>query len=1277
MSYTIRYSDPSKANFAITVQADNIYNSVGTGGLTLVGRNYPAYGEFISENFIRLLENSASPVPPINPIEGQLWFDTSDPNNKKLRINDGAANVTLWKPINGIFQQANEPTNAAAGDIWVDTTENLVKLYTSNLEFEPVGRQITESGTGVEAQTVSDSFGDPKVVLVSKVSNEIVSVLSNDSFTTGELLGFNNINVGINLPTDPIQTSQAGFVSALLHGTATKAKALELLSGALISADNVLRNDTAQTINGQFTVKTDQSALRIGEIPTFTIEKFSIEANFINDADTNGTFNFKIKRPIGVPTTVLSINGGGSSAGGFVEVGTAINQEADTAITGALRVRGGVGISGNAFVGGTLYTNRIRDAVNSPGSNGEVLVAESDGTVRWKPFNENAFATDGSLAGVFTLTNSLNATGLASGTLQVTGGGASIQKDLYVGERIIILATTATTSPSSGALTVAGGVGIAGDLRVAGDIYSSRLLIDETVINSTVVQTGDVFTVLNTATSTSTTSGALRVSGGIGVARDVYVGGSVTVVGGITATVSGVATSATNIIGGVSGSIPIQLATSQTGFISTGTVDQFLRSGSNTAAFVSTSTMYVNSAVQAERFRTPRTITFTGDVTGTFVLDGTQATGTALTIQPNSIALGTDTVGDYVSTGTTTGNGISGSITGEGTTFNVNSNATSTNDVSTIVFRNSVGSFAANNITAVQFNGSAQGLTNIPGLQIDNLSVRNSSLTSSTVGFVAGTAISISTATVELGDSITITNTGVTSLTGSSHLAVSASSGAVTLTNNGVRSISTVGAIGVDASTGTIIITDVGVRSIVGSDNIAVSTSTGTVTITNNGVRTLTGSAFLAVSQSTGTVTITNNGVQTLTGSAFLAVSQSTGTVTISNNGVHSLSAGQGISVSGSTGTITISSDPNTITATIATTYIGITTNNGVSTFTNMGVQTLTGSAHLAVSASTGTVTITNNGVRTLTGSAYLAVSQSTGTVTITNNGVQTLTGSAFLAVSQSTGTVTIGNNGVHSVSVIGALGVSASTGTITITDLGVRSILGSPFIGVDTSTGTVTIANNGVHTITAGTDTSVSASTGTVTVWNNSTLQTITARGSASSNAIQITNATAASSVSTGALVVSGGTAIGGDLRVGQSVFVTSNQTITGTLTLDGATQNLGSATGATTINLGYGVTTTGNTKTVNIGTSGGAGSTTLINIGSPSGTLSSSTVFGDLVITGALLLQAGNGVVLTSISTVTVTTFTGTPTGATFYFTDISPPKLGIYGASAWRDAIGNVLF
>jgi hypothetical protein len=57
---------------------------------------------------------------------------------------------------------------------------------------------------------------------------------------------------------------------------------------------------------------------------------------------------------------------------------------------------------------------------------------------------------------------------------------------------------------------------------------------------------------------------------------------------------------------------------------------------------------------------------------------------------------------------------------------------------------------------------------------------------------------------------------------------------------------------------------------------------------------------------------------------------------------------------------------------------------------------------------------------------------------------------------------------------------------------------------------------------------------------------------------------------------------------------------TFSSTFTASGATVSLGTATAAATVNVGSGATTTGNTKTLNIGTAGVSGSTTNINIGS-----------------------------------------------------------------------------
>ena len=57
------------------------------------------------------------------------------------------------------------------------------------------------------------------------------------------------------------------------------------------------------------------------------------------------------------------------------------------------------------------------------------------------------------------------------------------------------------------------------------------------------------------------------------------------------------------------------------------------------------------NATSASKWASPRSVTFGGgDVTGTFEIDGSSnVSGIALTIEPNSVALGTDTTGAYVS----------------------------------------------------------------------------------------------------------------------------------------------------------------------------------------------------------------------------------------------------------------------------------------------------------------------------------------------------------------------------------------------------------------------------------------------------------------------------------------------------------------------------------------------------------------------------------------------------------------------------------------------------
>lgn len=140
-----------------------------------------------------------------------------------------------------------------------------------------------------------------------------------------------------------------------------------------------------------------------------------------------------------------------------------------------------------------------------------------------------------------TFTN-LTVTGLS--TLNAVTAGITTASQLDVASRLLVgglselnNATlsnqTNSTSSTTGALQVSGGVGIQKDLWVGGQAYVNgyQVLTTATIIASTlqaVTEQGSSTTVaisvLNTTSSTSTDSGALTVVGGVGIGGALYVG---------------------------------------------------------------------------------------------------------------------------------------------------------------------------------------------------------------------------------------------------------------------------------------------------------------------------------------------------------------------------------------------------------------------------------------------------------------------------------------------------------------------------------------------------------------------------------------------------------------------------------------------------------------------------------------------------------------------------------------------------------------------------------
>ena len=118
MAYTINLTNGT--TFATIT--DGTVNTASS--MTLVGKNYAGYGQFLDDNFIHLLENSANTTAPPAPLTGQLWWDSTTPPGPLLKVYSG----TVWKVISGATSSSTAPSPAVQGDLWYDTTNQQLKV---------------------------------------------------------------------------------------------------------------------------------------------------------------------------------------------------------------------------------------------------------------------------------------------------------------------------------------------------------------------------------------------------------------------------------------------------------------------------------------------------------------------------------------------------------------------------------------------------------------------------------------------------------------------------------------------------------------------------------------------------------------------------------------------------------------------------------------------------------------------------------------------------------------------------------------------------------------------------------------------------------------------------------------------------------------------------------------------------------------------------------------------------------------------------------------------
>jgi microcystin-dependent protein len=259
MAYEIRYSD--FVNKGSIVIEDNTINQETT--LKLPGRNTTAYGSSIAENFLHLLENFAAPNQPLNPVEGQLWYDNT-PGVDQLKLYDG----TTWVAAGGLKKANIAPAaaNSVIGDLWVDTDNQQLYLFAGS-GWVLVGPEFAEGlATGSRpGQVIAIDDATYDVVFV-EVRGAPVAIVASEAFIPKSAIeGFENgLRPGINLSNANI----AGDGVAQFNGISEKALNLFIpgvteATSTTITAANVMRKDAANTTNFGINIK-NNTGLAVG-----------------------------------------------------------------------------------------------------------------------------------------------------------------------------------------------------------------------------------------------------------------------------------------------------------------------------------------------------------------------------------------------------------------------------------------------------------------------------------------------------------------------------------------------------------------------------------------------------------------------------------------------------------------------------------------------------------------------------------------------------------------------------------------------------------------------------------------------------------------------------------------------------------------------------------------------------------------------------------------------------------------------------------------------------
>jgi hypothetical protein len=265
--------------------------------MTLVGKNYAGYGQFINDDIIRLLQNGANTTAPGAPLQGQLWYDQT---TGTMKVYTGST----FKVISGATASSTAPSvSTVAGDLWYDSVNAQLNVY-SGAAWILVGPAYT-GNTGVSGAivtTITDTNAISHVAVEMYVADAVVGIFSKDAAYTPATPPAGGGWTGSKLVQPGLTMSGAiSGVTPLFQGTANNAN---FLGG--IASTGFLATTTNQTMTGTLGIL-NNTGLSVGVNSDFRASVTGSDV-YLRNQTSNGNLVIQINDG-GVTTNAISING--------------------------------------------------------------------------------------------------------------------------------------------------------------------------------------------------------------------------------------------------------------------------------------------------------------------------------------------------------------------------------------------------------------------------------------------------------------------------------------------------------------------------------------------------------------------------------------------------------------------------------------------------------------------------------------------------------------------------------------------------------------------------------------------------------------------------------------------------------------------------------------------------------------------------------------------------------------------------------------------------------